>query len=167
MKKKQTAPDVAEKTITYSLNKLIIRKFSIIEPLEDLTADFDRDKFKIGFNLSLSSDPEKSSFQIVLGIFYNYELSGNDMNLLELSLISDFHISNIGTVLEIKGNSFIIPDELLYNLTSVAYSSARGIIFSKTQGSYLNSFILPLMDPKVLVGQTLASQLEHITKKEK
>jgi len=44
-----------------------------------------------------------------------------------------------------------LPDDLLTELVGMTYSTARGIIFAKTQGSFLNKFILPVIDTKVLV----------------
>lgn len=37
-------------------------------------------------------------------------------------------------------------------LVSIAYSTVRGIIFTRTQGTSLGSVILPVIDPKKLMG---------------
>lgn len=37
-------------------------------------------------------------------------------------------------------------------LVSIAYSTIRGIIFTRTQGTSLGSVILPVIDPKKLMG---------------
>ncbi|UAY52734.1 hypothetical protein [Ferruginibacter albus] len=43
---------------------------------------------------------------------------------------------------------------LLSTVASIAYSTIRGIIYLRTQGTPLNAVILPVADPKKIIGLT-------------
>jgi hypothetical protein len=46
----------------------------------------------------------------------------------------------------IKQDGFVvIPKDFLYHIEGLAVSTARGILFAKTEGTDLNRFILPLV----------------------
>lgn len=44
---------------------------------------------------------------------------------------------------------------LIGTLAGIAYSTTRGIIITRTQGTALNAVILPVIDPKKLMGLTV------------
>jgi len=155
MKKKAITPEKQEKSITYHLKGFNIRSFYLFEPGLDITKNIDLLNLKVGFNLDFSHNIELNDFHVTMRILYHYLLNEKDINLLELVLTTEYHISDINIVLEIDGDKFRLPDDLLVNFVSIAYSTARGILFSKTQGSYLNQFILPLIDPKEFIAQNL------------
>jgi hypothetical protein len=50
-------------------------------------------------------------------------------------------------------NSYNIDGGLGSTLVSIAYSTVRGIIFTRTQSTSLGSVMLPIIDPKKLMGQ--------------
>jgi hypothetical protein len=156
-KKNANLPEGKEKSITFGINNIRINRFILVEPGIDITLGFDVTKLKVGFNLDFAYILEQNIFHIIFGITYHYDLNGKDIQLLDLSLITEFLISDIKAVLKVDGDKFIMPDDLLINFTSLAYSTARGILFANTQGSYLNHFILPLIDPKIIVQNKLDS----------
>lgn len=155
MKKKIKSQDIVASPITYKLKGFFISRFTIVEPGLDITSNFEIQKLKLGLNLDFSNSFEDSTFRIILTITNQYELNSKDIKLLELMLISDFEIDDIQSVIQINDEKFEVPDDLLTTFVSLTYSSARGIIFAKTQGSYLNQFILPIVDPKLLIEQRL------------
>lgn len=53
---------------------------------------------------------------------------------------------------ELENKQFTIDGMLGSVLVSIAYSTIRGIIFIRTQGTSLGSVILPIVDPKKLMG---------------
>lgn len=44
-----------------------------------------------------------------------------------------------------KDGFVVIPQDFLYHIGGLAVSSTRGIIFAKTEGTDLNSYIMPLI----------------------
>lgn len=66
-----------------------------------------------------------------------------------------FRVDNLSDFLDTKGEddkkSYTIDLLLGSTLVSIAYSTIRGIIFNRTQGTSLGSVILPIIDPKKLL----------------
>jgi len=50
-----------------------------------------------------------------------------------------------------NGN-YLLQDVLIHTLLSIAYSTSRGIVLSRTQGTLLNGVILPVIDTRVLMA---------------
>lgn len=143
--------------ISYKLNNISIRRFSLIEPALDITSDFNLKNLNLAFNLSYAILKEQNIFQTQLTVVNNYMLNNRNIKLIELVLVCDFEIKNLSSFIKINNKKFILPDDLLKTLIDLTYSTARGIIFSKTQGSFLNQFILPVIDPKALI-QSMMNQ---------
>ncbi len=138
-------------SISYKLSNISIRRFSLIEPALDITTNFNIKKLNLGFNLAYACIKEKNIFQIQLNVVNNYLLNNKNIKLIELVLVCDFEILNLESIIQMNNEGFTLPDDLLTTLVGMTYSTARGIIFSKTQGSFLNQFILPVIDTKVLL----------------
>ena len=56
---------------------------------------------------------------------------------------------------ETAGNDNIVDPLLIGTLAGISYSTTRGIIITRTQGTALNAVILPVIDPKKLMGLTV------------
>jgi hypothetical protein len=165
MKKKVSSPEQqSDKTISYSLKGINIRKFTMIEPGTNITTGFDIQKFYV--TLTVDYKYEDGFFRIFFHIFNVYELNDEKIILLELFFTTDFHITDKINFIKFDNEKFNMSIDFLTNLTSIAYSTARGIIFAKTQGSYLNQYILPVIDPRILVQQKLALVQTDSTQKE-
>ncbi|NLO19137.1 MAG: hypothetical protein GX121_04560 [Ignavibacteria bacterium] len=141
--------------ISYKLNNISIRRFSLIEPALDITSDFNLKNLNLAFNLSYAILKEQNIFQTQLTVVNNYMLNNRIIKLIELALVCDFEIKNLSSFIQMANEKFILPDDLLTTLVGITYSTARGIIFSKTQGSFLNQFILPVIDSKALIQSTM------------
>ncbi len=159
MKQKKNKKSLNNKNepITISLKGFGILLYNHVEPGLDIISNFDISKLKVGFNIDFAYNLDNNGFQLILSILYSYNLNDKDIVLLELKLLSEFLISDMKSVIKIVGGNLKIPDDLLVKFTSIAYSTARGIVFSKTLGSFLNQFTLPLIDPKEIVQNKLKS----------
>jgi hypothetical protein len=160
MKKKEPLLKLSEKSITFTLQGIGIVRFSIVEPGLDIISGFDVLKLKHGIKVDFAYNLKENSFQVIMTIVYHYELKENIIQLLELVFMTNFQILELSKHIEIDGNNFKIPNDLLVNFVSIVYSTARGILYAKTQGSFLNQFILPLIDPKVIIEQRLKQMAE-------
>jgi hypothetical protein len=67
-----------------------------------------------------------------------------------------FRVENLSDFIESTGEgdekSYDIDLLLGSTIISIAYSTIRGIIFNRTQGTSLGTVILPVVDPKILLG---------------
>ncbi len=164
IKKNSVKPEKKTDVISYTFNGMSIRRFNLIEPGIDITTGFDTQNLKVGTNIDFAFNMEQNGFQVIFSLGYQYDLKGSLISLLELVVLSDFVIKDMKNVVEIRNEAVHIPDELLINLVRITYSSIRGIVFAKTQGSYLNKFILPLIDPGALIRKKLDSYRTGATK---
>ncbi len=79
-----------------------------------------------------------------------------------------FRVENLDDFLETKeGENFPRIDLLLAaTLVGIAYSTVRGIIFTRTQGTSLNAVVLPVVDPKKIMGIAEEKSSSEYLKKE-
>jgi len=108
----------------------------------EVQSGMDTDKNIIGLLLTIDIEAVDNSDQ-PLGIrgSYTHELIFQTENML------DFVEEK-----ERDGKTEKIIDSLLVStLIGIGYSTVRGIIFSRTQGTSLNSVIIPIIDPKKLM----------------
>ncbi len=64
-----------------------------------------------------------------------------------------FMVENLDDFMDITENEPPVMDGILNGtLTGIAFSTVRGIIFSRTQGTSLGTVILPVIDPKKIMG---------------
>ncbi|MFC2131042.1 hypothetical protein ACFLSQ_06370 [Bacteroidota bacterium] len=159
---KQIKPKSTDKkvtnNITYGLKELKVLKFALVEPLKDLTENFNIKNLKVSHNLKLGHNKEKKKIDIILSIVYHYKHKKDAFVLIDFMFLASFMISNFKSVIIFKNNNINIPNDLLSQLVSISYSSARGVVFEKTQGSFLNQYILPLIDVNELINNTIKNK---------
>lgn len=63
-----------------------------------------------------------------------------------------FNIENLNQFISGEGNSFEIDGDFGAVIMGIVYSTARGIIFEKTRGSFLEKIILPVINPAELLN---------------
>ena len=151
MPKKQQLHDSTEQ-INFAIQRIDIKRFSLIEPDMDKflsNEEFDIDgEIGIDFGISVNKN-------IVVTIKTSIKHPDNEINYLDFILNTEFSISD--SKFSFKSNEDIksLPSSFLTQIASIAYSTARGIIFAKTLGSYLNQYILPLADMNQIVEHYL------------
>lgn len=111
------------------------------------------DKLQVGTKLSIElSDEQTVLFTITIEYYIETEES-KKMQLLMTRMDYEFIIQGIGDIIvENENGKPIIPMDYIEVFSSIVYSTSRGIIFSKTQGTLLNKFILPLRSALDLIA---------------
>ena len=80
---------------------------------------------------------------IVMTILANVKV--DDQLVMTIKTSSYYELSK-ETWEELKKDGFVeIPKEFLYHLGGLAFSTTRGVLFAKTEGTDLNTFILPII----------------------
>lgn len=111
----------------------------------DLTTgyNFDEKLVRADFSVSVSTiskdkvEEANSSFHFVF--MYHYEDLTDHANLLEDGLVDcNPYLANA--------------------IASITYSTARGILISRLQGTALRDFILPVVDPNSLISKGISQQ---------
>ena len=105
---------------------------------------------------------ENVQFQILPASFFNYEenLIGFDIvltayikgkqnkSVCELITRISFVINNLKEIVpEENKNTPNLPDHFMQTLLSISLSTTRGVLFAKTEGSVLNKYYLPILNP--------------------
>ena len=81
-------------------------------------------------------------------------VDGEDKELglnAEYGIEFHFVVENLDKFIEVEGDTKTIHGMLGGTLMGIAYSTARGIVFDRTQGTHFKGVILPVIDPKELV----------------
>jgi hypothetical protein len=113
-----------------------------------------RTNVKIGQNTGLNL--EKNLFvvkmEIILRGLHNDD---SEVGLTARYLIEfAFTVDNLKELVQIQGDTSTIDSRLAATVLGIAYSTARGIVVERTQGTFFNGAILPVINPVSLVNAT-------------
>lgn len=137
--------------------KIEIVKFKIIKGQINSPFDFEEDKveghsynvnFELGFNI-----PDKlikADFSVNVETKSNKESAEEAMGTF--SFVYVFRVDNIEELTKSeKDNTVSISPALGNALASITYSTSRGILMTRFQGTALSNFILPVINPNELL----------------
>ena len=140
-----------EKPMLFGLSK-ITQKSSFLNSLDLLEIDiddFDVDQISISKSYKLSFSHEDERFTIETAIDFIYPKNGKvDSHLFGVTVEVEFHLKNFEDIITwVDKTTIDAPDDLLINLISITYSTARGILYVLTANSDYEEIYLPLTDP--------------------
>lgn len=119
-------------------------------PLEDI--EFGKNlTYGLGINLNFDFKNEILKLKLLL----NYTLNEPNDSVLKLESEIVFHIKNLNKAIvpNEKEEKVNINDDLLSTLLGVSIGSSRGILSTKTKGTSLASFPLPIINVKDVLQQ--------------
>jgi hypothetical protein len=137
--------------------KIEIVNFKIIKGQINSPFDFENEKvaghtfnvdFELGFNLE--DKLVKADFSV------NVETKSNEDTIEEavgnFSFVYVFYVDNIEELTTLEKDETITVHPALGNaLASITYSTSRGILMTRFQGTVLSDFILPVINPSDLL----------------
>ncbi len=68
-----------------------------------------------------------------------------------------FHVGNLSGLLNTRDGQQFIDPRLITTLISISISTARGIVWAQTKGTFLDGFVLPVVNPAKLVSAAAVS----------
>jgi|JI9StandDraft_2_1071091.scaffolds.fasta_scaffold05258_8 hypothetical protein len=134
--------------------RLAIAKASIEATDEYLAAPRDPVNTTTGFATGISFDLAQKLCRARLTI----DLQGMDVNkqLLGLKgsydLLCDLEVDNLTELSHLNKGNLTVDGQLAATIMGIFYSTARGIILERTSGTFFGGVILPVLDPKQLIG---------------
>ncbi len=158
MKKKQSTKQANTKDtkeISYGFKTIIIENFLLTEPKNDITENFSPESLKFGYGFNFFTDKQNDLFVFTLHITYKYHFDERIVDLINLTTTSVFNIENLNKYLNEKNQLVDFPNNLMIIMFNLSYSSTRGILFEKTQGSFMNQFLLPIINPAEAIERKL------------
>lgn len=138
--------NIASTNIQIQLLSVDEKKFK--SDLDENLADVINDstlKFKIGYTLQ----PNKENTSIVVEVAAKYLF--NERELLFLAASLTFKFQEFDEIFDLKENQILEKVTVIPTLINVAIGTLRGMIASKTSGTFLKNFPLPLIDPNSLL----------------
>lgn len=120
--------------------------------------------FSFAFSVNLMVDREKKLIRFVLEVIIN-QLSASTTQTERIagSFTTEFiyQVENMEELITFKEseNKADMEPGLSISIASIAYSTMRGIIHTRTQGTVLNGIILPIVDPLKLVQNEAQREL--------
>ena len=136
----------------FDAEKLSFLEFKLIKGQIDVPEEFDLEKIEafefennLEFSINVKEKRIKADFTIDIKTISNNE------NKIEASASFHFRFTYEVTNLEdlniIKDNNIMLEYNLGSALSSITYSTARGILLTRLQGTALQKFILPIIKP--------------------
>lgn len=138
-----------------SITEFHIIKGEIDNPIEFELHDEVEHKFSVDFQLGFAPEVKlvKADFNVTV------ETESNGANEQEVKgcfhFAYVFQVENIEELTEINNEELFVSPTLGNALASISYSTSRGILMTRFQGTALSSFILPVIDPNELVKNAI------------
>lgn len=120
---------------------------------EDFIVNFETESsLNVGFNLE--TNQAKADYMLKMKTKSKAdnktEASGN------FHFVFFYKISNLSELTNLHEDDTLNIDVNLANaLSAISYSTSRGILLTRLQGSAFSKFILPIIDPTSLLGQAM------------
>jgi hypothetical protein len=103
-----------------------------------------RDTFE--FNIQQKQKTNAGKRLIILFTTITIKETGQDSPLASLQAACGFEIPAFESLIrKNKEGNFLIPHDLNVSLSRIAIATARGILYARLQGSYLQNSILPVL----------------------
>ena len=144
-------------TASFSPDKIEILEFKIIKGEINSPFEFNQDKlkghhFELGYEVGFNLDEKLAKVDFHVQV--NTQSEGNKEE--GHGAFSVTFIYGIGNLAELaipmkKTDELEVDGRLANALASITYSTTRGILMTRFQGTVLASFILPVIDPNELM----------------
>lgn len=138
-------------------HKIHIIDFHIVEGLLSNPYDFDKKKVvghDFSSNLDMGFNLEKNFTKVDFKVKINSKSDGANTEEAQGSFhfVFLFEVENLNELTETKEDNTVSISGALGNaLASITYSTSRGILMTRFQGTPLKDFILPVIDPNDLL----------------
>jgi hypothetical protein len=128
-----------------------------IEPSIDFTPDSKQHHYNFNFDTQSNIAPDKKLIRFIIKVDIREIINSTIIEAIIASFTTEFifHINNMEDVVQFADDApAVVQYDMAVTLASVSYSTMRGIVLSRTQGTYLNGIILPIVDPAKLLDFT-------------
>ena len=138
-----------------SPEKIHIREFKLVNgqvdsPFEFLPGNIKSFKYDVDFNMGFNHEEEliKADFTVRVSTV-SIEPSVEAFGTYHFVFI--FHVESMGEHVQISNEAVDLNPYLGNAIASISYSTSRGILMSRFQGTVMKDFILPVVDPNLLL----------------
>lgn len=146
------------KPLKFSADKLHFVNFEIQSAFIESPSEFNIEhvqnhEFSVSFEMGfdLISNILKANLQVKVST----ESDGKNVEEAHGSfhIVAYYHIENLTELVSEKEEKLEVDGVMASNIAAITFSTARGIIYTRFQGTNLRNFILPIVDPKSMLEQ--------------
>lgn len=148
---------MSDKQNKFDPEKITIIEFKTVKGQVDTPEDFDQDKI-VGhqlentLQLSFNLDDKLVKSDFIIEIKTESQEANPQESIGNFHFVFIYQIANLEELAERDKNNLIKLDPALGNvLSSITYSTARGILLTKLQGTAFQGFVLPIINPNKLL----------------
>jgi hypothetical protein len=111
------------------------------------------DKYLVSTSVAYRWEVEKKLFGIVIGFTFSIEIEENKLtDVLIFSNLTEFFVDDLNDIFAVKEDGeFNIDENWEITFVGLAVSSARGMMASRTAGTYYEKIIFPVINPKEIL----------------
>lgn len=135
------------------LQKVDILSASIENPLEIANKLVEAANFNLGFNFGFNPDEKLVKLEFEVGLSSNIENIERQATC-NFKLAFVFSIENLKELVHIEGDVIDGSEDMAFALSAIAYSTTRGILLTRLQGTIFRDFILPVISPSDLLNKS-------------
>ncbi len=135
--------------------KIRLLDFRLLTGRLDSRLDFDPEKtsgygFSVDFDMQFDLKHKGIKADFHISLKSQSELEREEAEA-EYHLIFAYHVENLLDLVHIQKDKTLQVDHQLANaISSITYSTARGILIARFQGTAFRDFYLPIVDPNTL-----------------
>lgn len=137
--------------------KIEIVDFKIIKGQINSPFDFEEEKvkghnFNVNFELGFNIPDRLIKADFLVNVETISEKENTEEAVGAFSFVYVFYVENIEELTKLEKDNTVTLSSVLGNaLASITYSTSRGILMTRFQGTVLHDFILPVINPNSLL----------------
>jgi hypothetical protein len=141
------------------LNKVIPDQINIVDftiQTASLKSDFelkdsDIDKHSLNIGYDTQFNLAEKLIKAVIKVEVAAISDGEEVGHGHFELVFIYHVENLDDLAKNENDKLIVNGGLSSSLASITYSTTRGILMTRFQGTVLRNFILPVINPNNLL----------------
>ncbi|WP_291402981.1 hypothetical protein [Daejeonella sp.] len=147
-----------DKNSCFDPSQIRLKEFKLLKEQIEIPQDFDSiqvEGFHLDNGLQLGFNLEEHLVKADFKVKINTKGQGHnqDESYANFHLIFIFRIDNLEDFAKPNKNNLIeLHPDLANALASITYSTSRGVLLTKLQGTALGNFILPVINPNDLIS---------------
>ncbi len=95
----------------------------------------------------------------LVGVFPGFEFTQKEKVFLKIEVSCHFNVKAESWDSFLAENRLRIPKDFVTHLAMITVGTARGVLFSKTEGSLFSRFILPAINVREMIPEDLVIEL--------
>lgn len=131
-----------------------IAKAYIESPIDFHKDDLDGFEFHLDFQLAFNLEEKMAKSELSIKIKAKPKETTSESNPAEADFCFHyiFRVENLDELTEVENDNSLSVTPALYNaLSSMSYSTSRGVLLTQCNGTLFKNFILPVINPNKLL----------------